>query len=109
MATASTATPYWRRRYDTVFDRATTLGLRFVGPQAPQGRQAEPWPVELPPDSRNVPTHHHNRQTPDTATRQLDYVFASESIADRVRVSALNRPEEWGGSDHCRVLVEVDM
>jgi len=36
---------YWGKRYNTVFDRTTVLGLRFVGPQAPDGgRQAEPWP-----------------------------------------------------------------
>jgi hypothetical protein len=35
------------------------------------GRQAEPWPDELPTDSRCVPTYHHTRQTPATATRQL--------------------------------------
>ncbi len=28
---------YWAKRYDTVFDRMDALGLRFVGPQAPEG------------------------------------------------------------------------
>lgn len=28
---------YWGKRYNTVFDRMDTLGLRFVGPQAPEG------------------------------------------------------------------------
>jgi len=28
---------YWKRRYDTVFDRMSSLGLRFIGPQAPDG------------------------------------------------------------------------
>ncbi len=96
-------------RYRTVFDRAAALGLRFVGPQVPHGRQAQPWPEELPPNSTNVPTCHHNRQTPDTATRQLDFVFASETIADRVSATALNQPAEWGGSDHCQVRIEVDL
>ena len=85
------------------------LGLRFVGPQAPEGgRQAAPWPKELPVDSLNVPTFYHNRQTPFTATRQLDFVFASESIADRVKVKALNRVKEWGPSDHCRILIGLN-
>ena len=98
---------YWERRYDSVFDRMATLGFRFMGPQAPSGgRQANPWPDELPADSKNVPTYHSNRQTPETAARQLDYVFASESIADRVKVRALNKPEEWGPSDHCRIMIE---
>lgn len=100
---------YYADRYRTVFDRATALGLCFVGPQAPGGRQAEPWPEELPPESLNVPTYHHSRQTPATATRQLDFVFTSAAIADKVAVSALNQPEEWGGSDHCRLLIEVGL
>ena len=99
---------YWKARYDTVFDRAEALGLRFVGPQHPHGRRADPWPEELPADSLCVPTFHHSRQRPETATRQLDFVFASASIADGVTVRALNAPEEWGPSDHCRMLIDVD-
>lgn len=98
---------FYAARYRTVFDRAAALGLRFLGPRAPHGRQADPWPAELPPDSINVPTYHHSRQTPETATRQLDFVFASESLADTVTVTALNQPADWGGSDHCRLLMEV--
>jgi exonuclease III len=56
-----------------------------------------------------VPTFHHNRQTPATATRQLDFVFASQSLADSVSVRALNEPDEWGPSDHCRVVIDVDV
>jgi exonuclease III len=101
---------YWKRRYSIVFDRMAALGLKFVGPQSPEGgRRAEPWPKELPLDSFNVPTFHTNRQSPATATRQLDFVFASDSIADRVTVKALNSPEEWGPSDHCRVMIELEM
>jgi hypothetical protein len=33
---------YWQARYDTVFARAETLGLSFVGPEYPNGRQASP-------------------------------------------------------------------
>ncbi len=98
---------YYAARYRTVFDRAAALGLRFLGPQAPGGRQAEPWPVELPRDSLNVPTYHHSRQTPQTATRQLDFVFASDSLAEQVTVTALNQPTHWGSSDHCKLLIEV--
>jgi endonuclease/exonuclease/phosphatase family metal-dependent hydrolase len=67
------------------------------------------WPPELPRTSRNVPTFHDAEQTPATATRQTDYVFASESIADRVQATAMNAPEEWGASDHCRVSIAVDL
>ena len=53
---------YWAARYQTVFMRMEALGLCFVGPQAPHGRQADPWPVELPQDSKNVPTYHSSHQ-----------------------------------------------
>ena len=97
---------YWASRYSTVFSRMEALGLPFVGPQAPYGRQADPWPKELPPGSKNVPTFYYG-QTPDTATRQLDFVFASRGMADSVSVRALNEPEQWGPSDHCRLEIEV--
>lgn len=99
--------PYWAARYRTIFDRFGMVGLHFVGPQSPNGRQADPWPDELPRGSLNVPTFHTNRQTPTTATRQLDFIFASKDIAPIVKACALNMPEEWGPSDHCRLRVEV--
>ena len=99
---------YWAKRYATVFDRMKALGLPCVGPQFPHGRQAKPWPNELPKDSGNVPTFHSIKQTPATAARQLDYVFASTSLAARVKVTALNDPEHWGPSDHCRLLVDFE-
>jgi endonuclease/exonuclease/phosphatase family metal-dependent hydrolase len=98
---------YWAARYATVFSRMTALGLSFVGPQAPAGRQAQPWPDELPPESNNVPTYHTPQHTPATATRQLDFVFASVSLAEQVRVRALNELAQWGPSDHCRVEIEI--
>jgi hypothetical protein len=48
---------YWASRYDTVFARMAAPGLSFIGPQAPNGRCAEPWPKELPHTSKNVPTY----------------------------------------------------
>lgn len=98
---------YWAGRYQTVFDRMDAIGLKFVGPQAPNGDQASPWPAELPEDSLNLPTYRWRRTKPETAVRQLDFVFASESIADRITTRALNSEQEWGDSDHCRVLIEV--
>lgn len=100
---------YNKRRYDTVFARAEALELAFVGPEYPNGRKAHPRPEELPEESTCVPTYHHSRQTPNTATRQLDFVFASKFVADRVTVRALNEPAEWGPSDHCRVVIDVDL
>lgn len=98
---------YWAGRYGTVFDRMEALGLSFVGPQHPNGRQADPWPDELPPQSENVPTYYRPGKGPADATRQLDFVFASKGMADSVNVRALNEPSEWGPSDHCRVVIEV--
>ena len=100
--------PYWASRYATDFTRMAALGLSFVGPQAPAGRRADPWPSELPGESANVPTFHTSHQTPATATRQLDFVFASDGLAARVRVCALNEVHQWGPSDHCRVEIEVE-
>lgn len=97
---------YWAGRYGSVFDRMEALGLSFVGPQHPNGRQADPWPDELPAESKNVPTYRW-RNDPADATRQLDFVFASKGMADSVSVRALNEPGEWGPSDHCRVVIEV--
>jgi endonuclease/exonuclease/phosphatase family metal-dependent hydrolase len=100
---------FFRDRYRTVFDRAEALGLVLAGPQAPNGRQADPWPAELPPDSRCVPTYHHNRQKPSTATRQLDFVFVSRSLASGVTVTALNGIDQWGPSDHCRIQIDINL
>ena len=83
------------------------LGLSFVGPQAPYGLQADPWPEELPKKSKDVPTYYTSHQNPTSATRQLDFVFASKAIAVRVSVRAINEPSEWGPSDHCRVEIEM--
>ena len=99
---------YWAGRYATVFARMEAIGLPLVGPQSPNGRPAEPWPAELPSDSANVPTYHTSSMTPATAQRQMDFVFASTALAGRVRVRALNQPEEWGPSDHCRMEIEIE-
>ena len=99
----------WAKRYAMVFDRAELLGLKFIGPTADDGtRQADPWPDELPTDSTCVPTFHHSGQTPATATRQLDFVFATPAIADRVSVSALNGVDVWGASDHRQVQITLN-
>jgi exonuclease III len=100
--------PYWASRYETVFNRMAALELSFVGPQAPHGRPAEPWPEELPQTSKNVPTYYHSHQNPASATRQLDFVFASKARKDCVSVRAINEPNEWGPSDHCRVEITIE-
>ena len=98
---------YWKERYESVFARAAALGLIFVGPQAPDGHPAKSRPAEVPRESRNVPTFRTKPGDPASATRQLDFVLASESLADRITVRALNGEEEWGPSDHCRVAIDL--
>ena len=98
--------PYWKERYRTIFDRFDAIGLPFAGPEAPNGRQADPWPEELPADSLCVPTYHIPQKNPATAERQLDFVFTSPSV--KTQVTARNREEEWGPSDHCRIEIETD-
>ena len=83
------------------------MGLRFVGPQAPNGRQANPVPAELPAGSLDVPTYHTSNQGPAGATRQLDFVFASYGLAEQISVRALNEVDDWGPSDHCRLEIDV--
>ncbi len=99
--------PYWARRYATVFERMEAIGMPFVGPRSPYGIQADPWPAELPRDSTTVPTFRPQRQDPTSAVRQLDFVFASTALHEQLRVRALNAPEEWGPSDHCRIFIDT--
>ena len=96
-------------RAQTIFDRMSAIGMEFAGPQWPHGgRRAAPTPYDdVPPDTCNVPTYYTNRQTPETAKNQLDYVFASRGFHERVSVRALNAPDEWGPSDHCRIVIDV--
>ena len=61
----------------------------------------------MPADSRNVPTYHTPLRGPATAERQQDYVFASRGMVDSLSVRALNEPDEWGPSDHCRLEITV--
>ena len=91
----------------TVTDRMSALGMELLGPWYPSGRQAVPTPQGLPLDTKNVPTYYTTRQSPETAQNQLDYVFASRGFHEKVTVQALNAAEEWGASDHCRLLIEV--
>ncbi len=91
----------------TVLERMDALGLEFLGPRYPAGRRANSVPQGLPADSLNVPTFHHSLESPETASLQLDYVFASAGFREGVHVRALNTAEEWGASDHCRLLIEV--
>ena len=71
---------YWSAREQTIFDRMGALGLQCVGPEAPHGRPANPWPRWLPRESENVPTFRRIGTSSADAEAQLDYVFASKSL-----------------------------
>jgi exonuclease III len=98
---------YWGKRYASVFDRMEAIGLPFSGPQYPNGRQASPRPKELPEDSKDVPTYHTSRNKPPGATRQIDFVFCSEKLRDNLQTTAINKIDEWGPSDHCRIDISL--
>ena len=90
-----------------VWERMDALGLEFLGPRHPAGRRAHPRPDYLPADTKNTPTFHSSRGDPATAAIQLDYAFASRGFHNNIEVRAMNSVEEWGASDHCRLLIEV--
>ncbi len=95
----------WRRS-TSIFTRMDSLDLPCVGPHAPDGGRQPPEP-RYPQD---VATFYlPAEREPANASQQLDYVFATRNIAERVEVRALNgvSPEDWGPSDHCRILIEV--
>ena len=95
-------------RDQSVWSRMEALGLEYLGPHYPNGRKASRNRDSLAPDSLNVPTYRTTHEkTPEAASQQLDYAFASRGFHKEVRVRAMNEVEEWGPSDHCRVLIEV--
>lgn len=95
-------------RAQTVLDRFQALGLDYLGPQYPQGRRAYPIPPHLNEESLDVPTYYHRpSSTPAGAKVQLDHVFASRGFHENVTVHAMNGVEEWGSSDHCRLLIDI--
>lgn len=96
-------------RDDTIWHRMDALGLELLGPQAPNGRQADPVPDFMPAETKNVVTFGTKApKEPAKADRQLDYVFASRGFHENIRTRALNSVDCWGASDHCRLLIEVD-
>ena len=91
----------------SVWDRFEALGLEFLGPQAPNGRLSLVPPPDVPPDTLNVPTFYTVGKSAADAAVQLDYAFASRGFHEMVKVRALNKVDEWGSSDHCRLLIEI--
>ena len=94
-------------RDETIWDRMNALGLEFLGPRHPNGRQAHPTPDLMKPDTTNVVTYYTVGNSAATAKTQLDYAFASRGFHEGVKARALNGVDEWGASDHCRLLIEV--
>ena len=90
-----------------IWKRVEALGLEFMGPQYPNGRQAAPVPSFMPSDTGNVVTFRRPGQAVADADQQLDYVFASRGFHEDVTTRALNAVDEWGASNHCRLLIEV--
>ena len=100
----------WYARCRTIWDRMEALGLEYMGPWYPNGRRADTVPAHAPSDTKNVPTFYPNKRkesSPADAYNQLDHVFASSGFHESVQTRALNGVDEWGPSDHCRLLIEV--
>ena len=98
----------WFERERTVWDRFEALGMEFLGPQAPNGRQPAAYQPGTSADTGNVPTYYTAQQKgAANAVRQLDYAFASRGFHETVTARALNGIDEWGPSDHCRLLLDV--
>ena len=91
----------------SIWERMGEIGLEFMGPQYPHGRKAYPVPDFMPSDTRNVVTFRRPGEALADVDQQLDYVFASRGFHESITVRALNSVEEWGASDHCRLLIEV--
>ncbi len=97
---SSHPTAVWNERealhFRTAFDRMRALGFRHLVPEGRRGYRDD------------VVTFKPIGMSPAEAWGQLDYVFATENIADQVTVRALNEPDQWGPSDHCRLVIELD-
>lgn len=100
--------PLWKARYDTVFARMEAIGMPCVGPDLPESAELRAAaPAERPATSRTVPTFRTRIADPASATRQLDFVFASRALASGVHARAIDNPEAWGPSDHCRIEIAL--
>ena len=100
--------PYWDARYLNLFERMEAIGLEFMGPQLPNGRQAETLATGEPKCSKNVVTYHLPGKNAETASNnQFDFAFASRGFHEGINIRAMNGVDEWGASDHCRLFIEI--
>ena len=95
-------------RARTIIDRMSALGLEYMGPTHPNGRKADPIPDHLDENSVEVPTYYTTANEPATAHVQIDHVFASRGLHRHVHTKAMNSVDEWGSSDHCRIIIDID-
>ena len=101
-------------RAQTIFDRMSAIGMEFVGPRAGDGsRKADSPTDDVRPSTCNVPTRLSPQRKSEfkkcdiLSGNQLDYVFASRGFHESISVRAMNGVEEWGPSDHCRIVIDV--
>ena len=80
-------------RMQSVLTRMQAFGMEYLGPHTSDGRTA--------------PTYHTGSENPSSASTQLDHVFASQGFHGGVHVMAMNGADEWGPSDHCRLVVQI--
>ncbi|MCY4510536.1 MAG: hypothetical protein OXG35_26790 [Acidobacteria bacterium] len=100
--------PLMYARCRTVWHRMEALGFEYLGPRHPNGWRADPIPEHQPADTKNVRTHYRSKKEfPASAPLQLDHVFASRRFHESIETRALNGVDEWGPSDHCRLLIDV--
>ncbi len=97
------------RRHQNLLDRIASLGLiDCLALQRPARPPLVGCPCEDSP-CLHVQTHRHNRSS---LPWQADYIFVSESLSKVVTsCSALDSgdPDPWQFSDHCPVILELDL
>ena len=79
---------------DSILLRMDALEMDYLGPRTA--------------DNGPVPTFLARGQEQANATQALDHVFASRYFREAITVRALNGSSEWGSSDHCRLIVDID-
>lgn len=102
----STADTVWGPRYDTVFNRLSSYGLRFSGPQRGPDQPPLPGcPCRLGDACTHVQTYRHQRR--ETATPyQNDYFFATPAVTVET-CRASKDADAWTVSDHLPLFMRA--